>query len=218
MGGGRHVAPLRSSASLHRKQGRCPTRPLVLIVCEGETEMEYCEAMRRAHRLSAIEVEIPNEIAGSDPLRLVAYAEQRAREEGGYDHIFCVFDRDTHPQFNAARTKLRALASGRRPLPIREAISIPAFELWILLHFERVERPFANCEEVIRRIRDGGHIPDYVKADRALCERLIVRAVEAVDRARWLAERAREAGFANPFTNVHELVQVLQDLAERADE
>jgi hypothetical protein len=131
----------------------------------------------------------------------------------GSNHIFCVFDRDTHHQFNAARSKLRTLASGRRRLPIREAISIPAFELWILLHFERVERPFADCGEVIPRLREAGHIPNYEKADRALSERLIARAGEAVERAQWLEERARTAAFTNPYTNVHDLVQVLRNLA-----
>jgi hypothetical protein len=179
--------------------------------------MVYCEALRRAHRLSAAEIVIPDDIGGSNPLRLVDYAARRAKEGGGYDHIFCVFDRYTHHQFNTARSKLAALASGKRSIPIQEAISIPAFELWILLHFERVERPFADCGEVIRRLRDAGHIPNYEKADRALAERLIAFVGEAVDRARWLEERARVAQFTNPYTNVHDLVQVLRNLGGAND-
>lgn len=210
----RHIAPLRTNASLRRREGRQTPRPLVLIVCEGDTERHYLEALRASLRLRATEVVIPDEVTGNDPVNLVRYAEARAREQGGYDHLWCVFDRDTHARFEEARQRIRALASQqRRSIPIREAVSIPGFELWILMHFERVERPFNHCAEIIRRLREAGYIPNYEKADSALCKTLVERAGVAAGHGRWLAERAREAGFDNPYTSVHKLVTLLQGLA-----
>jgi hypothetical protein len=159
------------------------------------------------------ELEIPHDVSGRDPLRLVRYAEQRARERGGYDYIFCVFDRDTHSTFGDARRRIKELSEGKRSLPIREAISVPAFELWVLLHFEQVESPFGNSDAIIRRLREAGYIPDYRKADRGMCQRIVGLVNDAVQRAERLENRACAAQFDNPYTNVHKLVQVLQALA-----
>ena len=211
----RHIARFRSDSSLRRKPGRRGTEPLVLIACEGQTERDYFEAIRAAHRLRT--VEIPADATGRDPLGLVQYAEQRAKEAGGFDQIICVFDRDTHAHFAAARDRIRTLAAGRRPLPIMEAVSIPSFELWILLHYEQTAAPFPDCDAVIARLKGAGHMPNYTKADAALCRELAAKSDMAIANARWLVEEQRAAGFANPFTNVHVALELLRALAARQD-
>jgi len=138
-------------------------------------------------------------------------------KKGGFDHIVCAFDRDTHAHFAAARARIKALAAGRNSLPIMEAVTIPAFEFWFLLHFERTAAPFANCDEIIARLKAAGHIPNYAKADAALCRELAARSDIAIANARWLAEEEKKVGFANPFTNVHAVLELLRKLSVGED-
>jgi hypothetical protein len=120
---------------------------------------------------------------GSAPISVVACAEQKASEAGGYDFIFCVFDRDTHKSFARAREKIKALAGrSKKPLPIREIVSIPCFEVWVLLHFERSDAAHANCAAVIERIRNS-YLPEYAKAESRTANQLMARIDDAIDSA-----------------------------------
>lgn len=205
----RHIAPIRQGRSLQRRQGRRAAEPVVLIACEGDTERAYFEAVRAALRLRT--VDIPGEAVGHDPLGLVDYARGRHRHSGGYDHIICAFDRDTHARFNPAREKIRKLAADGK-LPVIEAVTIPAFEFWILLHFERTTAPFGNADAVIARLKNANHIPNYEKADAALCRELAERMENAIANAIWLNDEAKKDGFANPFTNMHLALELLKKL------
>jgi hypothetical protein len=65
--------------------------PIDLVVCEGETEVDYlCELARSLH----IHVHICKG-DGTDPKSIVNTAKRKSKEDGvKYDKIFCVFDRD----------------------------------------------------------------------------------------------------------------------------
>ena len=111
--------------------------------------------------------------------------------------------------------RIRALAgAARKPLPIYEAISIPAWEVWVLAHFERTASPFANCDAVIQRIKAQGHIGDYTKANAQLSRELVERVDTAIDNGLWLEQRANDDAFDNPFTNVHGLAMFLKDVGK----
>ena len=129
---GRYGAiPLIGRASFRRKAGQRPPRSITLIVCEGETERACFEAARLHHGLQPAEVGVPENTRGSAPISVVECAEQKATEAGGYDYIFCVFDRDSHQGFTRARDRIKVLAGRKaKPLPVREIISIPCLEVW----------------------------------------------------------------------------------------
>jgi len=162
--------------------------------------------------LRPAEVVIAENTHGSAPISVVACAEQKADEDGGYDFIFCVFDRDAHESFSRAREKINALAGRRKkPLPIQEIISIPCFEVWVLLHFERSDATHGNCASVIERIRNS-YLPDYSKAESRTTNPLMARIDDAIDAAVWLEERANTNGW-NPYTSAHRLMLHLKKLA-----
>lgn len=185
-----------------------------MIVCEGETEEAYFEAARVHFNLTTAEVVVADNTKGAAPISVVQCAEERAEERGGYDAIFCVFDRDGHESFDRARSKIKGLASrSRNRLNIHEAISIPCFELWVLLHFERTDSPFQNCTAVVARIRNQ-HLKDYQKADDDVAKLLLARVETALVNARWLAGRT-EIEDGNPSTSVHTLVQHLKEVGKR---
>ena len=149
---------------------------------------------------------------GSAPISVVQCAEKKCAERGGYEKVYCVMDRDGHESFDQARATIKALAGRtRKPLPIEEAVSIPCFEVWVLLHFERADPPFNRCIDVIQRIRDN-HMPGYEKANRAVIKQLMQKIDEAISNAQWLETRAANNNH-NPFTSIHKVVQHFIDVA-----
>lgn len=204
-----------SAADLRRRAPRREPYDRVLIVCEGEkTEPNYFRELCAHYRLSSANVEI-TQGEGNDPVSVVRTANQLKRVETRqgerYDRIYCVFDRDEHT--NYADGCHQAQAAG-----FRTALSNPAFEYWLLLHFEYTRAPFQrtgtrtaaqNCERALR-----GHLPGYAKGIRGLFRQLLKDLPEArVRGVRALAD-ARRTGEVNPSTEVHELVDYLQNLRD----
>ena len=200
-----------------RRPGEREPRSITLIVCEGETERRYFEAARIHYRLTTAEVVVADNTKGAAPISVVECAEERAAEQGGYDTIFCVFDRDGHESFDRARAKIRGLASrSRNRLNIQEAVSVPCFELWVLLHFERSDKPFQKCADVIAQIRRE-HLNGYAKADDDITKQLLSRVETALNNARWLKGRTGIEE-ENPSTSVNTVVQHLKDVGKPGKE
>lgn len=132
-----------------------------LVFTEGErTEDGYLVYWRREFR-DTVTVTI-DEFHGG-PVQLVDRAvdakrsEARAERRGqgrAHDEVWCVFDRDEHPNFERALEK--AAANG-----IGVAVSNPCIELWFVLHFadqtayiegtdaRRLSRDLLECEKVL---------------------------------------------------------------------
>lgn len=205
------ISKLRNSASLRRNPGQKKPRSITLIVCEGETEQEYFSAARIKYGLSTAEIILADNTVGPAPISVVEFAESKYTERGGYDQIYCVFDRDGHESFYRARERIKALAGRKKkPLPIHEAISVPCFEYWVLLHHERTDAPFIRCDNVIERLRI--HIPGYEKADSATSKQLMARVADALGNADWVEGRAANNDY-NPYTSVHQVIRHFETVA-----
>lgn len=207
------ISKPRDSGSFRRTAGQKPPRSITLIVCEGETEQEYFAAARIQYGLTTAEIVLAENTKGAAPVSVVACAEAKCTERGGYDRIYCVFDRNGHESFGRARERMATLAGRKnKPLDIREAISIPCFEFWLLLHYEKTDAPFNHCADVIERLRKK--LPGYEKAEATIAKQLTPRLKEAVENAAWVENRAERNGY-NPYTSVH---HVLQHFAQVADQ
>lgn len=205
------VSHLRDTASLRRRPGRKQPRSVTLIVCEGETEQAYFEAARIQFGLTTAEVIVADNTVGAAPISVVSCAEDRCAEPGGYDNIFCVFDRDDHTSFDQARTRIKTLAKRtKKPLPIQEAISIPCFEYWVLLHHARTDAPFSRCTDAKAQVCI--HMPEYEKADANIARQLMAKVGEAIANAEWVESRTQHNGY-NPYTSVHHLLKHFAEVA-----
>ncbi|WP_435306157.1 RloB family protein [Pseudoxanthomonas sp. LjRoot125] len=79
---------------------------VVLIVCEGaKTEPHYFASLRNELRLGTANILVLGEQCGSSPMTVVEFAIEKFRSSRDYDRIFCVFDRDGHPDYQAAIAK-----------------------------------------------------------------------------------------------------------------
>ena len=199
------VSHLRGTESFRRRPGRKSPRSITLIVCEGETEQEYFEAARIKYGLTTAEIILAENTIGPAPISVVRCAEDRCAEPGSYDKVFCVFDRDGHENFDRARERINTLAKRKKkPLPIQEAISIPCFEYWVLLHHERTDAPFHRCSDAIDQVRN--HMPGYVKADATIARQLMARVADALGNAEWVEGRAKNNDY-NPYTSVYHVLR-----------
>ena len=201
---GEQQSKLRSFSSLERRSGHRKRGLAILFGCEGDTEASY---LRQVCRELGIHGDFPTATQGLDPLRLVERTMKSYDPD--YDLVACVFDRDDHGSFDEARSQIRLLAGRKRqPVPIIEAVSLPCFEVWMLMHMERTDKPFQNSAQVIAHIQ-ANHIGDYAKEK---APNLTSQIDIACENATWLQQRYDANGRTGAFTNVHDLIARLRAL------
>jgi hypothetical protein len=213
-----HKRKQRVAASLRRQKAKRAPYDRVLIVCEGaKTEPNYLTELRDAYRINTANIDICGDECGSDPRSVVNYAIRKFRADQDYDRVYCVIDRDKHTTFDEAIDKLRQTKLGKG-VTFAAIISVPCFELWLLLHFIYTTRPFcapgnsSNCDLVIRELRKRGRIPDYLKGAIGIFACTKGRLPTAINNAIRLKKFNDSTGTQNPATSLNELIQYLIDL------
>lgn len=185
----------------------------VLILCEGETEVNYFRGLKYdeqfKRKLSAIDVSIyqPEDFS---PFGLVKAAKEKVneakRERNSYEYVWVVFDRDQHPMIPDA-------FDFARKLKIEIAFSMICFEYWILLHFQQTMRAYTKCDGLISDLKS--FYPEYAKA-RNHFEILKDRLQTAITNGKWSVAQ-NQADLNNglrpyelsAYTDVHRLVEKL---------
>lgn len=182
--------------------------PRLLIVCEGKvTEFIYFDGIRRFRR-------IPRELVTLDrgsgvPLSLVERAiilKQKNREDAAkdsyllFDQIWCVFDRDEHPNIPEAKQ----LAQKHN---IKVAFSNPNFELFLLLHCVDCNKNLHR--DKVRALLKKYH-PEYDKSFNYM--KFHDSYPAAKSRATEINKRSTVVSFIEsaPFCSVHKLVDILR--------
>lgn len=195
----------------------------VLIVCEGSrTEPNYFLGLIDHYEINTANVKVDGS-CGSDPVSVVDHAIQLYRAERDksepYDRVYCVMDRDAHPKFDEAMNKLQA----QKPAGVfYPAVSVPCFEYWLLLHFNYTRAAFT----AVGKVSAGAAVlaelkrfwPEYEKADGEVFERLKDQLGVAKANAKNALNDAQKTGSKNPSTNIHELVDYLQNIKSKKPE
>ena len=185
--------------------------PVVYLICEGtETEIRYFKRFRsRGCHIDIIP--IPSQYKAADRLvqkvRSTIGTNPYYPDEG--DMIWRVFDRDENSDGSLQKAKQTAMREG-----YRLAYSNPSFELWFLLHFVNQKAEIADCQSVIRMLKQTGRLERYEKSQdvydqlKPLQESAIRYAKE---RVRTLKEEKLEiiCRQSNPVTTVADLVEYL---------
>lgn len=186
--------------------------PRILIVCEGrKTEPLYFQEIRRYLGINPENVVIDGNSPPA-PVNVVEHAKQRFKSDGNFDNVYCVMDRDEHTTFEKA---LQMINTSQK-VPPQAIVSIPCFEYWLLLHFEDTARPYARAGDrspadcVIGDLKM--HLPDYSKGAGDTFDKLKGKLDEAIKRSKRIFEGVKEIQTKNPSTQIHILVEVLQNL------
>lgn len=147
----------KRNTALKPRNSKRQENEVILIVCEGEkTEKNYLNQLKDFFSLSNVSINIISS-KNSSPLQVVKFAKEKSKENS-YDKIYCVFDKDTHSNFDKAKQKCEKCK-------FEAIISNPCFEFWILLHFTYTTKSFVTnspCDELIN-ICLKKYIKDYTK-------------------------------------------------------
>ena len=213
---------IRQLAQLERKQNPRASCDRILIVSEGsKTEPHYFREIRVAHRLHTANVQVRPSELGTEPTQVVQYA--RALFEHGdvhkrigkrsFEQVFAVFDRDDHKSYFdalklAASLDKKLRNDNNQPVVFRAIASVPCFELWLLLHYKEILHPL-HRDEVMSRLKK--YIPSYEKAWTRFFNTQDKLDI-AFSRARRLAERNTAFDGKEPFTDIVQLVDLLNSL------
>lgn len=199
-----------------------------MIVCEGaKTEPLYLGEIRQQLRLPSANVQVQPAALGTEPLRIVEYAKtlftKGSRELGiharSFDRVVVVFDRDEHHTYHAALTLAAALNARLEndenvKVPFEPVVSVPCFELWLLLHFEDVFAPL-HRGEAVAHLR--AHLAGYAKGQGSHWAETRDRVEGATQRAAALTEAGHTATDGTlPYTDMHGLVDRLLHLKDQA--
>jgi len=159
----------KGTPSRRRGETRKPSLR-ILIVCEGEkTEPAYLGHLLQILQLGSVKVKG----LGKDPVKLAEYGRDRAEE---FDKVFIVFDRDQHSNIPAAQ----AIISQNE---MKEIISSPCFEFWLLLHFLHTTASFTDCRAVKAALKEQQGFSNYSKLDSKHCDILMPRLEQAMANA-----------------------------------
>jgi len=188
---------------MQRQLDQVETRQRFLIVCEGKkTEPKYFERFRVPGLVVRIEG------IGMNTLRLVDEA-MKTRNDGEYDQVWCVFDKDDFPIDHFENAIKRAIDNG-----MHVAYSNQAFELWYVLHFEYLNSAIDRRAYMEKLSFHLGF--EYKKNDPNIYEVLKCKIETAIRNAERLMQEYQppHPGIDDPSTTVYQLVKALQEQAK----
>jgi hypothetical protein len=184
-----------------------------LIVCEGkETEPNYFSSFKNELKTIAF---LQIEGKGMVSLSLVKEAKRLKDDDGEYDEVWCVFDRDFKSENNNQQNFNEAIKYAKRN-NINLAASNDAFELWFLLHYEYYssETHRSNYKKILSHKKRLG--TKYEKNSEDMYEKLKDKQSEAIKNATRLWNECNGNYNTNPSTTVFELVEKLNSLKPKS--
>ncbi len=171
-----------------------------LIICEGEkTEPNYFKAFR----VSSADIKIIG--LGTNTIDLVQRTKEiytQDKKSGNiYDQVWCVFDRDSFPNYNFDNAIKKAESLG-----FHVAYSNEAFELWYLLHYHYYDSAISRGDYIIKLTRLIGK--EYKKNDVNIYQELLHLQDNAISNSKrlFLFQDGKTPSSANPSTRVNDLV------------
>ena len=191
-----------------------------LIVCEGKkTEPNYFNGLKRKINEkygNKVDVLIPNidiKGTGMNTTSLVKYTEKKVNQSAKiYGQVWVVFDKDDYSdeQFDKAIKNCN----------YNVAWSNPNFELWLLLHFKKIDRCVSKndvFQELSKEFQKKG-LGDYTKNDTKIFEKVTGNGKlhTAIKNCEYMEELNKDgqASKRNPMTKVYKLVDGLKEYLE----
>jgi len=207
----------RNARDLRRKAPKRPPYPRVLIVCEGaKTEVNYFEEIRQEARLPTVHLRVIHSPLGTEPQQIIQGAEEEFLKSKGFEKVYAVFDRDQHRTYANAIAMAEAregkLKNDEKELVSFEAVvSVPCFELWLLLHFLNITAPM-HRHVALQQLQQ--HLAGYQKGNTGTYAATLANLATATARATVLKQKFSRLPGTDPYTDVHELVDVLRALTK----
>jgi hypothetical protein len=161
-----------------------------------------------------VQVDVIPSSLGTEPKQIVQAAEEGFYKLRGFEKVYAVFDRDDHHTYANAIAMAEArdgkLKNDEKEHASFEAIvSVPCFELWLLLHYADIMAP-VHRDEALARLRQ--HLSGYQKGNNDTYFMTVANLAVATRRAIALKLRFSRLPGTDPYTDIHALVDVLRNL------
>lgn len=207
------MAKKRKTSGPKRKSRTLNLRRYLIVSEDSKSSVDYLNAFPINRKLVDVQT-----VGGAGNTVYVVNKGIELREAAiargqPYQHIFCVFDRDSFPQEDYEEAFLNA----RQFNNLTAIWSNECFEIWYLLHFAYRDTGIgrdALYSELGKTSRLG---KAYKKGDSSIYDSLLERLPAAIRNSNKLlfeAKKERPNGHwnINPTTNVHKLIDVMLKL------
>ena len=141
-----------------RKTHKIKSKKTILLIVEGYTEKIYFSQMKFVENNQNVTI-IPRMAKHSSLVTILETAIKEAKEKI-YDSIWYVFDRDVLLSTGSSKGLELKFNEANR-LNIQFADSLPAFEIWFLLHYVLPKQYYKNQDELINELKK--YINNYNK-------------------------------------------------------
>lgn len=172
-------------------------RKIALVICEGETEMEYLNLIRKWYKSP---VRIVSHIEGNRITQLLIDKHARELKISPFDKVdtFLMYDMDV-PAIN---DKLMACKA-------ELLLSNPCFEIWLLLHVKDQTSALSSTAVIKELKRSAPVWQNYSKAIYTDTQKGFLREHldDAIRRAKGLKD------FHNPSSRIFKLLDILEGKA-----
>mgnify|MGYP000015272753 FL=1 len=124
-----------------RPQRNKQLRPLHLFICEDSKSSKYY--MQGLGRAKGINIKA-EEADGTSPENVLKSAKEKQKlfKDEGTVQIYCLFDKD-----DCDDEKFKKAIQQCRKAGFVDAVSVPCYEYWLLLHLKKTNQPFRDAKE-----------------------------------------------------------------------
>ena len=169
-------------------------KPVILVLCEGETEERYVEHLRQKYRLP---IKIVSKIVGQKVNQKLINRHKKELRISNMEHIECflIYDADVQSVVeNISRCDAKAV------------LSRPCIEVWFLAHSEEVPGTDISGTECLRRLGRNDAWRNYKKGTLTDVQKVLLweKRFEAAGNISHVASGGKA------FSTVNEFVDVLE--------
>lgn len=184
--------------SRKRKKNLQP-KPEIGIYCEGDSEKKYFLMLNQKYNASNIKARrIKVTSVSKSGVRLI----KEAKKKGDYYHqhdIYVVFDRDDKSNDELLKCKQEA-----KKRNVKILFSSVCFEIWILMHFEKVMRSYTRRDLFTKLSGEHYFGTDYNRFKGSSYREFIYDKVnQAIGNASVLYSEHNDMVKDDPYTNIH---------------
>jgi len=212
---------IRQAKKLARKQGKRLPAQRILIVSEGtKTEPHYFEDIRITERLPTLNVKVLHSNHKTESQQVVSHAEKlfikgdedKKIKPRSFEKVYAIFDRDSHLSYYQALEKAKAINQQKlrndegKAITFEAIVSVPCFELWLLLHFEQCLTPL-HRDDALEKVKN--YLKNYEKGQSGYYQATKDYLETANAHAKILEEQYDAWDGVNSYTNIHQLVDRL---------
>lgn len=194
-----------------RKSKRLPTKEKIFILCEGYTEVHYLEHLNQKFNSSNVVVDV-NKSKKTDAVGIVESAISHSRRDS-LCRSYVFIDKDHNTLEN-----LQSAYRLARDNNIKISFSNSSFDLWILLHYRKVNSWVEQkkiCKELTLFMQCTDYSKDF-KNNRDIGETIFPRIFDAFDNIKTGPHYSSNLFFAfdlNPFSNINEILEEIYKIS-----